>query len=99
MEDGGTTTGLDLATLIIASVGVVLALSSLLWHILSWKLEGPRVKIRVLSVMPIPPRPMMLAIDVRNKGRGPTTITSGSGALRPQHHLAPANHAARSSSS
>lgn len=86
----------DLATTILAGLGVVLALLSLAWQAWSFKRAGSRVSVVMRSgvrsatgAMTAPGSPTsdtleqvrahgynepVLAIDVRNAGRGPTSI-------------------------
>jgi hypothetical protein len=113
------TGGSDLTTTILATVGVVLAVASLVWQAWTFRLSGSRVSVRLRSGMRdlantaavTGPDHMstdqelrlrtqgfthpVLAVEVKNSGRSPTSVQSVSiqfanGAVYTESHFDPA---------
>jgi hypothetical protein len=113
------TGGTDLTTTILATVGVVLAVASLVWQAWTFRLSGSRVGVRLRSGMRdlantaavTGPDHMstdqelrlraqgfthpVLAVEVKNSGRSPTSVQSVSiqfanGAVYTESHFDPA---------
>ena len=62
----------------LAVLGIVLALGSLTWQIVSWRLGGPRVKARIqnmVMVSPVDGPTPVVEVTAINKGRAAINIT------------------------
>jgi hypothetical protein len=71
------TTALDITTLVIAVVGLVAAVASLGWQVVSWRLTGPVVRVEIgygIAVMAGSVGPRIVYVRAVNVGRSPAGI-------------------------
>lgn len=67
-------TALDITTLVIAVVGLVAAVASLGWQVVSWRLTGPVVRVEIGYGIAVPGGATIVYVRAINVGRSPAGI-------------------------
>lgn len=66
----------DVVARVLGVIGVLLALASLTWQVISWRLSGPRVKVRArVGVVGAQRERNFAAVEALNSGRAAVTVT------------------------
>ncbi len=67
----------DVVARVLGGLGVLLALASLVWQVISWRLSGSVVKVRASAAIlgTLPTTTEAAVVAAVNKGRAPVSVT------------------------